>query len=145
MFLRFRFYLPLEIGVALHLNKLESSGPIDALKKIFRRCQFYFYNYPIISLRNKPPLYLGMLCVKFDCWLKKVQWFWRRSQTGEKLKHCRKPRICTSKFMHFTDWGYTTWTCSINGKRKSYINDVINDIYVGKKWIHSIVTPNFLI
>ena len=35
VFLLFRYYLPLEKGVALHLNKLESSLPKDALCQVW--------------------------------------------------------------------------------------------------------------
>ena len=45
VFSLFRNYLPLEKGMALHLNKLESPSPKDALCKV---------------------------------WLKMAQWFWRR-------------------------------------------------------------------
>ena len=93
----FRNYLPLEKGWALHLNKLESPSPKDALCQVWlklaqwfwRRNFFNFLN--VFSLfRNYLPLVNGGalhlnklafpspkdgLC---QVWLKLAQWFWRR-------------------------------------------------------------------
>ena len=82
----FRNYLPLEKGGALHLNKLESPSPKDALcqvwlkitqwfwRRIFFMSSMYFHYFVIISpwkragpfiWRNLNPLHPRMLCAKF--------------------------------------------------------------------------------
>ena len=42
IFLLFRYYLPLEKGVALHLNKLESPSPKDALCQVWMKLTQWF-------------------------------------------------------------------------------------------------------
>ena len=104
VFSLFRYYLPLEKSRALHLNKLESPSPKDALCKVWlklaqwfwRRRFFNFFN--VFSLFcNYLPLEKGMalhlnklesplskdaLC---HVWLKLAQWFWRRRWKCEKF------------------------------------------------------------
>ena len=43
MYLLFRNYLPLEEGVALHLNKLESTSPKDALCQVWLKLAQWFW------------------------------------------------------------------------------------------------------
>ena len=42
VFSQFHYYLPLEKGGALHLNKLESPSPKDALCKIWLKLAHWF-------------------------------------------------------------------------------------------------------
>ena len=42
VFLLFRYYIPLEKGVALHLNKLESASPKDALCHVWLKLAQWF-------------------------------------------------------------------------------------------------------
>ena len=97
VFLLFCNYLPLEKGVALHLNKLESPSPRNALCKellklvhwFWRRRFLNFFNI-FLLFHNYLPLEKGVahhlnklespsprdaLCY---VWLKLVHWFWRR-------------------------------------------------------------------
>ena len=91
-----RDYLPLEKGVALHLNKLEFPSPKDALCQIWLKLaqRFWrrFLNFVnVFSLfHNYLPLKEGgalhLIKLKFpspkdalcQVWLKLTQWFWRR-------------------------------------------------------------------
>lgn len=82
VFLLFGSYPPLENGVALHLNKLESFSPKDALckvwlfldKKIFRLSQYIFCYLVIISPWKRAwpfiwifnPFHPRMLFAKFE-------------------------------------------------------------------------------
>ena len=94
---RFRNYLPFEKGGALHLNKLISPSPKDALCQVwlklaqwFLRRRFFNFVNVFLLFRNYLPLEKGgalhlnkveypspedALC---QVWLKLVQWFWRR-------------------------------------------------------------------
>ena len=92
-----RYYLPLEKGVALHFNKLESPSPKDALCKVWltlaqwiwiRRILNFMYfslfrNY--LPLEKNGALHLNKLespspkAALCQVWLKLAQWFWRRS------------------------------------------------------------------
>ena len=66
------FHLPFERGVALHLNKLESSSPKNALGQVLLKLDLYNY-LPFekglnFHLNKFDPLYmyLRMFCAKFD-------------------------------------------------------------------------------
>ena len=101
LFSLFRSYLLLEIGGALHLNKLEfpSSG---CGKRIFFKfvnvfSQFHYYlplekSEPFILI-NLNPLYTRMLCVKFG-------WNWPSSsgEGNENVKSLGQQRQTTDKF-----------------------------------------------
>ena len=102
--LPFHNYLPLEKGVALHLNKLEYPSPKDALCQVWLKLALWFlrrrfFNFVnVFSLfRNYLPLGKGMvlhlnklessplkdaLC---QVWLKSAQQFWRRRWKCEKF------------------------------------------------------------
>ena len=97
VFSLFRYYLPLEKGVALHLNRLESSSPKNALRQLWlklaqlfwRRWFLNFVNvfslFPYyLPLKKGGALYLNTLessspkDALCQVWLKLAQWFWRR-------------------------------------------------------------------
>ena len=98
VFSLFLNYLPFEKGGALHLNKLDSPAPKDALCKVwlklaqwFWRRRFFFNFVNVFSIfRNYLPLEKGaaLHLNKFESasskdalcqlWLKLAQWFWRR-------------------------------------------------------------------
>ena len=111
----FRNYLPLEKCMALHLNKLQSPLPKDALcqvwlklaqwfwRKRFFNSSMYFRNILIISpckragpfiWTNLNPLHPRMLGV----WLELVQWFWRRWWKYEKFTTTTKITTKTDTF-----------------------------------------------
>ena len=93
-----RNYLPCENGVALHLNKLESPSPKDALCQVWLKLAQWFWRRRFFNLvnvfslfRNYLPLEKGgalhltkrespspkdALC---QVWLKLAQWFRRRN------------------------------------------------------------------
>ena len=96
-FLLFRYYLPLEKGGALHLNKLESPSPKDALCQVWLKLTqlvkirrflnlvnvfLLFGNY--LPLEKGGALHLNKLespspkDALCQVWLKMAQWFWRR-------------------------------------------------------------------
>ena len=85
VFLLFRFYLPLEKGMALHLFKLESTSSKNAVYQVFWISSMYFRYFVIISpwksvghfiWTNLNPLHPKIaLC---QVWLKLTHWFWRR-------------------------------------------------------------------
>ena len=80
-------YLPLETGVALHLNKLESPSPKDAscevwfklAQRFWKRRFLNFVNvifcYFVIISSCKYPSFRHALCHDF---LKLAQWFWKK-------------------------------------------------------------------
>ena len=92
-----RNYLPLEKGGVLHLNKLESPSPKDALCQVWLKLAQWFWRRRFLNfvnvfryLCNYLPLEKGgalhlnkiefqspkdVLC---QVWLKLAQWFWRR-------------------------------------------------------------------
>ena len=97
VFSLFRNYIPLEKGGVLHLNKLESPSPKDALCQVwlqlaqwFWRRRFFNFVNVFSPFRNYLPSEKGgalhlnklespspkdSLC---QVWLKLAQWFWRR-------------------------------------------------------------------
>ena len=96
-FALFHYFLPLEKGRALHLNKLESPSPKDALCQVWLKLAQWFWRRRFLNFvnifslfRNYLPLEKGgahhlnklespspkdALC---QVWLKLAQWFWRR-------------------------------------------------------------------
>jgi hypothetical protein len=108
-FLYFCEYLPFEEGLALYLNKLESSLPKDNLYQVwlnyaqwFWRRRFFFKNSIFFLFRYYLPLEKGDpfhlnklesppskddLC---QVWLKLAQWFWRRSRKCKSLQTDRR-------------------------------------------------------
>ena len=92
----FRNYLPLEKGGALHLNKLESPSPNDALCQVWLElAQWFwrrFFNFVnvfslfcyYLPLEKGGALHLNKLespspkDALCQVWLKLAQWFWRR-------------------------------------------------------------------
>ena len=103
VFSLFRNYLPLEKGGALHLNKLESPSPKDALCQVWSKLaqclwrRFFFYFVNIFSLilcylllekgwailwgENPGPKKLEFSKLKdalCRVWSKLAKWFWRR-------------------------------------------------------------------
>ena len=102
VFLLFCNYLPLERGVAYHMNNLNLLHPRILCAKFcwkwpngkifFLILSMYFRYFVIFSpwkrawpfiWINLDPLHLRMLCDKFD--LKLAQWFWRRRWKCEKF------------------------------------------------------------
>ena len=94
------YYLPLEKGGALHLNKLEFSSPKKTLSKgwlklapwFWRKTFLKFCQCMFISPWVGGALHLnklGFLSPKdalYEVWLKLVQWFWRRRRKCEKFQ-----------------------------------------------------------
>ena len=97
VFSLFRNYLPLEKGGVLHLNKLESPSPKDALCQVWLKLAQWFWRRRFLNFikvfslfRNYLPLERGsaLHLNKLDSpspkdafckvWLKLAQWFWRR-------------------------------------------------------------------
>ena len=99
MFSLFHNYLPLEKGVAFHLNILEFLHPKIWLKlaRWFLRIRFLIsamhFHYSVIIppwkragpiiCTNLNPLHPRMPCAKF--WLKLTEWFWRKRWKCEKF------------------------------------------------------------
>ena len=52
VFSLFRYYLPLEKGVALHLNKLESPSPKDALSQVWLKLAQWFLRRRFLKFVN---------------------------------------------------------------------------------------------
>ena len=97
VFLLFHNYLPLEKGKVLHLNKLESPLPKDALCQVWLKLAQWFWRRRFFNCINvfslfcnylplekggalhlyklESPLPKDALC---QVWLKLDQWFWRR-------------------------------------------------------------------
>ena len=97
IFSLFRFYLPLEYGTTLHLNKHDFPSPKDALCQVWLKLALWFLRRRFLKFVNvfSPfPYYLPLekggvlhlnklespspknaLC---QVWLKLAQWFWRR-------------------------------------------------------------------
>ena len=98
VFSLFRNYLPLEKGVALHMNKFESPSPNGCivpslveigpmvLEKFFLISSMYFSYFVIIShwkrvwsfiiiQKMKPPSTKNTFC---SVWLKSAPWFWKK-------------------------------------------------------------------
>jgi hypothetical protein len=95
--LLFRYYLPLEKGYSLGLNKLESPSPKDDLCQIWLKLAQWFWrgrflNDPILFLHfcdylpfeEDLALYLNKLEFPlpkenlYQVWLNLASWFWRR-------------------------------------------------------------------
>ena len=116
VFSLFLYYLPLERGGNLHLNKFESPSPKDVLCQVWLNCisgsgEEDFFNFVnVFSLfRNYLPLekngalHLNKvespspkdgLCL---VWLKLAQWFWRRRWKCEKFTDRRTDRQTDSR------------------------------------------------
>ena len=88
VFSLFHKHLPLEIGGVLHLNKLKSPLPRNALCQLWlklaqwfwRRNFFNFVNVFLLfrnylHLEKDPSIFKDVLC---QVWLKLAKWFWRR-------------------------------------------------------------------
>jgi hypothetical protein len=97
VFLLFRYYLPLEKGYPLPLNKLESPSPKDNLCQVWLNLVYWFWrrflNDPTYTLalnKLESPSPKDDLC---QVWLKLVQWFWRRSQKCKSLQTDRQQVI----------------------------------------------------
>ena len=97
VFSLFRNNLPLEKGRALHLKKLESTSPNDALCQVWVKLAKWFWRRRFLNFVNvfslfrhylplekaitlhmnksEPPSPRDALC---QVWLKLDQWFWRR-------------------------------------------------------------------
>ena len=97
VFLVFRNYLPLKKGGALHMIKVESPSPKDALCQVWLKLAQWFWrrrslnyvnvfslfrNYLLLETgralhlnKLESPLPKDALC---QVWLKLAQWFWRR-------------------------------------------------------------------
>ena len=93
----FHYYLPLEKGGALHLNKVESPWHRDALCQVWLKMAQWFWKRQFVNFVNvfsqfhkylpfekggalhlnqiKSPSPWDILC---QVWLKLAQWFWRR-------------------------------------------------------------------
>ena len=52
VFLLFRYYLPLEKGVAIHLNKIESPSPKDALCQVWLKLAQWFWRRSFFNIFN---------------------------------------------------------------------------------------------
>ena len=97
VFSLFRNYLPLEKGRALHLNKLESPSPKDALCQVWLKVVQWFWRRFFLNFVNVFSLLHNYLLLEkggsihlkklespsprdalCKVWLKMVQWFWRR-------------------------------------------------------------------
>ena len=97
VFSLFHNYLPLEKGGALHLNKLESPSPKDALCQVWLKLAQWFWRRRFFNFVNvfslfhyylpleksralllnklESPSPMDALC---QIWLKLTQWVWRR-------------------------------------------------------------------
>jgi len=90
-------YLPLEKGGALHLNKLESPSPKDALCQVWLKLAQWFWRRRFFNFVNVFSLFCNYLPLEKDralhlnklespspkdalcqVWMKLAQWFWRR-------------------------------------------------------------------
>ena len=97
VFSAFRNYLPLEKGGALHLNKVESPSPKDALCQVPVKLAQWFWSRRFLNLVNVFSLFHNYLSLEkggalhlnklesasprdtlCQVWLKLAQWFWRR-------------------------------------------------------------------
>ena len=97
--LLFRYYLPSKKDVALHLNKLKSTLPKDALCQVWLKLAQWFWRRRFLNILNRNLLFRYYLPLekgvalhlnKLECllpkdawcqvWLKLAQWFWRRSR-----------------------------------------------------------------
>ena len=97
LFSLFRKYLPMKKDRALHLNKLESPSPKDALCQVWLKLAQWFWRRRFLNFVNVFSLFRNYLPLEKDrslylnklefpspkdalsqVWLKLVQWFWRR-------------------------------------------------------------------
>ena len=97
VFSLFRIYLPLERGMALHLNKPEYPSPKNALCQVWLKLALLFLRRRFLNFVNvfslfcnHPSLERGMALhlnkieftlskdALYQVWLKLAQWFWRR-------------------------------------------------------------------
>ena len=97
VFSLFRNYLPLGKGGAVHLNKLESPSPKDALCQVWLKLAQWFWRRRFLNFvnvfslfRNYLPLEKGRALHLYklespspkdamcQVWLKLAQWFWRK-------------------------------------------------------------------
>ena len=103
VFSLFCYYLPLEKGIALHLNKLESPSTKNALCQVCLKLTQWFWRRRFLNFvnvfslfRNYLPLEKGGALLKklespspkdalCQVWLKLAQWFWRRWWKCEKF------------------------------------------------------------
>ena len=96
----FRYFcnnLPLEMGWVLHLNKLESPSPKDALCQVWLKMALWFWRRRLLNFVNVFSLFHNYLPLEYggvlhlnklespspkddlcQAWLKLAQWFWRR-------------------------------------------------------------------
>ena len=144
VFSLFRNYLPLEKGGALHLKKLESPSPKDALCQVWLKlaqwfCRRRFFNFVnVFSLfRNYLPLEKGgalhlnklespspkdALC---QVGLKLAQWFWRRRWKCEKFTDGRTDRQTTDdRWSEKLTWAFSSgelkWKTKEKGKKRDF-------------------------
>ena len=104
VFSLFRYYLPLEKGLALHLNKYESPSPKDALCQVWLKLALLFLRRRFLKFVNVFSLFHYYLTLEkggalhlnklesslpkdalCQVWLKLAQWFLRRRGKCEKF------------------------------------------------------------
>ena len=97
LFSLFPNYLPLEKGVALRLNKIESPSPKDALCQVWLKLAPWFWRRRFLKVVNLSllfpnylPFWIGLALhlnkfesplpwdTLYQVWLKLAPWFWRR-------------------------------------------------------------------
>ena len=97
--LLFCYYLPLEKGMVLHLNKHKSPSSKDALGQVWMKLAQWFWRRRFLNILNRNLLFYYYVPLKkgvalhltklesplpkdalSQVWLKLAQWFWRRSQ-----------------------------------------------------------------
>ena len=97
VFLLFRNNLPFEKSGALHLNKVESPSPKDALWQVWLKLVLWFWRRKFLNFVNEFLVYQNNLPLEkggalhlnklespspkdasCQVWLKLAQWFWRR-------------------------------------------------------------------
>ena len=100
----FHNYLPLEKAKVLHLNKLQSPSPKDALCQVWLKLAQWFWRRRFLNFVNVFSLFCNYLPLEMGgalhmnkiesllskdvlchVWLKLAQWFWRRRWKCEKF------------------------------------------------------------
>ena len=163
IFSLFRNYLPLEKGGPLHLNKLETPSPKDALCQVWLklaqwlwRRRFlisskyfrYFRNY--LPLEKGGSLYLNKLeslspkDALCQFWLKLAQWFWTRRWKCEKFTDGRRTTGDQKSSLRTTDdrWSEKlTWAFSSGELKNGGCWNVVVRIRK-KRWFASITSTD---
>ena len=128
-------YLPLEKSGALHLNKLESPLPKDALCQVWLKLVKWFWRRRFLNFVNVFSLFRYYLPLEkggalhlnklesplpkdalFQVWLKLAQWFWRRRWKCEKFTDGQTDRQTTDD-----NWSdKVTWAFSSGELKNTY-------------------------